>query len=217
MASDTFADSDERDKLFSVSFNDQYELIVGPPGARGLPEPGRQVVPPHPKFDYDRSVRSQIELRCQAEGLTVKADRWEREIKAKRFDFGSMKDIHDVLVATGSGAAVWALLRGSRQLVVEWLKGRATREITVKVPDGTQVCIKGDNDIAKAVQVLDQFRAKTAGRASTRRPHSLPSQTHSRKRKRSLALVSRGLVVRMAMPPRLRLSVSAAAIVLPKR
>ena len=39
----------------------------------------------------------------------------------------------------------------------------------------------------------------------------------SRKRSRTLAPFSSGLVVLMAMPPRLRFSVSAAAMVLPKR
>ena len=165
-----------------VSFIDSYEQVFGPPGARGQPETGRQIIPPHPDRDNDRSLRRRIEESAKEQGLVCTADCREQDIKVARFDFASVKDITDMLVAAGSGAAALAFLRGCRQLVAEWLKGRATRQISVKMPDGVEVHIKGDNDIAKALHALQQLQEKTR-QSSTPEPSPAPGLGGQRRKR----------------------------------
>jgi hypothetical protein len=138
----------------TISLVDSWTEIFGPPGARGMPEAGREV---HPPRVHDDDLRDAIVALGREHGVRWKARRSERDERMARFDFGSTKTITDALIAAGGAAAGFGFFRSGTRLLSDWIKARSSRQVVVKFKDGTEVTVQGDNDIEKVYKVYERL------------------------------------------------------------
>ena len=104
------------ENLVTIEFADGYDVILGPPGARGMSETGRQVEPPGPVPSVDERLRDSIRATAVQSGLTWREEHHNERREVDRFDFGTVTSFHDWLYAAGGGAAALAMIRGCHPL-----------------------------------------------------------------------------------------------------
>ncbi len=146
---------------------DSYDEVLGPSGGRGFTELGRVLEPSDVNPGESRQLLDRIHSEALRVGLKARTTETRRARNINRFDFGTHTNIVATLVAAGGGALV-ALLKGTRPLLVQWLKNRSSRSVTIKRGD-TTIHIAGDSNIAEAVKALEHLE--------TTRPAATPKKS----------------------------------------
>lgn len=146
--------------LVHLVFHDYFTKVVGPPGARGMPEDGVEVFPQPVEQVRDEELQSALDHALRGAGFRLSKEHRESVENQARFDFGTTTSISDSLNAIGGTAVALGALRASREIIVAWLKNRAARRMTLKLPDGVELSATGDRDFDQILEAIERYKAR---------------------------------------------------------
>lgn len=124
--------------------------------------------------DPSQSVRLFSEIKSAAKAAGAKMAGGE-EVRTERDELGRdgpfRADYYDAgqdivrigewAIAFGSSGALILFLRTSGTALVQWLKNRGSRSVTVKYGD-IEVALRGSNDLEKALEAVEQLNDRSA-------------------------------------------------------
>lgn len=101
-----------------------------------------------------------LESESKANGLKTNRDTDRQELKINRLEPGGAQQIVEVFTAVGGFAGIALVLKTLQPIIVQLLKNRGARGISVKTKDRT-ITIKGSNDVDEAIRLLNSMPKET--------------------------------------------------------
>jgi hypothetical protein len=168
--------SGEIEDLVEIELSETYSDILGPPGARGMPETGHLIEPRDLSPNESDQAMSAILREADLVGLKLQKKEREQKSRVQRYDFGSVTEVAKWLSAVGAGGLVLRLLSKADAHITIWLKNRASRSVTIKKGDWT-VTAKGDVDVREIIKQLENSHMTPHTPAQKRQKNVPPNTT----------------------------------------
>lgn len=148
--------SDDAEDIVTIEIEDSYEKVMGEIGGRrGLGETGMKTEPPDSHPIESDNILSEIRKEAEKLNLTTKDDRLSVKDKANRYDGAIATHICNSLIAVGTSGAAIALMNKIEPILLQWMKNRGTRTVTVKKADWS-VTMKGGGNPRKLIEQLQE-------------------------------------------------------------
>jgi hypothetical protein len=151
--------NEEIDDLVQIELIESYQDILGPPGARGMPETGHLIQPQDLSASESNEAISAVEHEAHTLGIKFEPGERRQKSRGLRYDFATVTEVTKWLSAIGAGGLAVRFLNRADAHITQWLKNRAGRTVTITKGDW-KISTKGDVDVKAIVEELERRESK---------------------------------------------------------
>ncbi|MDD3080190.1 MAG: hypothetical protein PHH37_13980 [Paludibacter sp.] len=144
-----------------IELVDRYAEHLGC-DARSESQSGLWYSPADKNRNESHKALEKINHHAQKLDLNTQRNSYAQEQKGVRcFDMGTITNITDTTLITGTTTAVAAIilfLREIKPLILEWIKNRGSRSVKIEI-DGVKIEVTGHNDIDKIIEKIKRLKS----------------------------------------------------------